>query len=89
MYEIAIYGIPARPISNGTILIEIGFSKKELCPISEDDLIIYLFSRANLYEVPRVTVSTFRPENDTKTTTIHPLFVNSYEISILCSEINL
>lgn len=49
---------PLCPLSNATSLIQIGFSKKTLCTISRSDLIIDYFSRANLYEVPRVTVST-------------------------------
>ena len=80
--EIATYSIPVHPLSNATSLIEIVFSKKQLCPISQDDLLIYFFHRANLYEVPRVTVSTFRPENNKKKSTIHPLSVASDEISI-------
>ena len=51
------------PLSNATSLIQIGFSKEELCTISQDDLIIGLSRRANLYEVPCVTVLTFGSEN--------------------------
>ena len=47
------------PLSNATTLIPIGFSKKALCTISRSDLIVDWFSTTNLYEVPRVTVSTF------------------------------
>jgi hypothetical protein len=78
--EISSCGSPLSPLSNPTSLIKIGFFKKELCPISHDDLIIDWFSRANLYEVPRVTVSTFGPENDTQKTTVCPLSVTFYEI---------
>jgi len=48
MSNIVIYGSPLCPLSNATSRIKIGFTKKELCPISQDDLIIYLFSRENL-----------------------------------------
>ncbi len=58
-----------------------GFSKKALCPISQDDLIIHFFSRKNLYEVPCVTVLTLGLENDINKNKFHPLFV-TYEISI-------
>ena len=69
-------------LSNATSLIQIGFSKKELCTISQDDLIIDLSRRVNLYEVPRVQFSTFGSENDIQETTVRPLSVPSYEISI-------
>ena len=64
--KISSYGSPLSPLSNPTGLIKIGFFKKELCPISHDDLIIDWFSSANLYEVPRVTIATFGPKNDTQ-----------------------
>ena len=64
------------PLSNASSLIKIGFSKKELCQISQYDLIIYVFSIENLYEVQRVAISTFRPVNNTEKSTIHSLFCN-------------
>ena len=64
--EILACDSPLSPISNLIDLIEILFCKKELYPISHDDLSISWLSRANLYEVPHVTVSTFKPENDTQ-----------------------
>jgi len=70
------------PLSNSTSLIQIGFSKKELCTISQDDLIIDLSKRAKLYEVPRVQFSIFGSEKDIQKTTVRPLSVSSYEISI-------
>ena len=49
-------------------------------PNLPDDWIIDWFSRANLYEVPRVTIATFSPENNTQQTTARPLSVTIYEI---------
>jgi len=80
--EIATCGSPLHPLSNATSLIEFRFSKKKLCTISQDDLIIYLFRRTNLYEVPRVTVLTLGSEKYTQETIVHHIFVTSYEISI-------
>ena len=64
--EISSFGILVSPLSNATSLIKIGFSKQELCPTSHDDLIIYFFSRVNLYDVPCVPIPTFGSENDTE-----------------------
>ena len=66
------------PLSNATSLIEFRFSKKELFTISQDDLIIYLYIRAKLYEVPCVTVLTLGFEKYMQETKFHPLFVTSY-----------
>ena len=81
-FEIAIYSSPLCPLSNATSLIQIGFPKKELCTISQDDLIIDLSKRAKLYEVPRVQFSIFGSEKDIQETTVRPLSIPSYEISI-------
>ena len=70
------------PLSNATSLIQIGFSKKELCTISQDDLIIDISRRAKLYEVPPVQFLIFGSENDIKETIVRPLSVTFYEISI-------
>ena len=64
--KISSFCSPLSLLSNPAGLIKIGFSKKYLFQISYDDLIINGFSRVNLYEVPRVTVSTFSLGNDTK-----------------------
>jgi len=77
---------PLSPLSNPEILIKIGFYKEALCQISHDDLIIDWFSRANLYEVSRVTVSTLGPETNIQKTTVRPLSLTFYKISIWCSE---
>jgi len=78
--------IPLCPLSNVTSLIQIGFSKKDLCTISQDDLIIDLSRRAKMYEVPHVTFSTFGSVKYIQETTVHPISMPSYEISIQCSE---
>ena len=57
--KIVNYNSPLCPLSNATSVIQIGFSKEELCEISHSDLIIDQFSRANLYDVPCVPVLTF------------------------------
>ena len=58
------YIIPLSHISNSTGLTQFGFFKGELYPISHNALIMDCFSRANLYDVPRVTVSSFGSEID-------------------------
>ena len=63
-FEIMTYSSPLCPLSNATSRIQIGFSKEELYQISHSDLIIDYFNRENLYDMPRVPVSTFEPEND-------------------------
>ena len=77
--EIDSYDKLLSNLSNPVILIKIGFSNEDLCQISHHDLSIDLFSRANLYDVPRVTVSTLGSENGTQKTKVFPLFANSYE----------
>ena len=81
--------IPLSPISNPMGLINIGLFKKGLCPVSHDDLIIDWFSRANLYDVTRVTVSTIGYGTDTQQTTVYFICVNFYEIWIRCFERDL
>ena len=84
--KIVTYSSPLHPLSNATSLIQIGFSKKELCTIFQDDLIIDLSRRANLYEETCVTLSTFGTEKYIQETTVHPLPVPSYKISIQRTE---
>ena len=81
-FEIASCSNPLRNISKPMSLIKIGFSNEELCQISHDRLIIDWFSSTSLYEVTRVTVLTLGSKTDTTKTRVHPIFVNSYEISI-------
>ena len=58
------YSIPLSHISNAIGLIQFGFFKRELYPISHNALITDCFSGASLYDMPRVTVSSFRYEID-------------------------
>ena len=80
--EVATCSSLLRPLSNATSLSQIGFSKEELCTISQDDLIIDLSRRAKLYEVPRVQFLIVGSEKDTQETTVRPLSGPSYEISV-------
>src|SRR3984885_4606408 len=84
--KISTYGSPLCPLSNATSMTPIGFSNEELCQIFHSDLIIDLFRRANLYEVPRVTIWTSGSEKYLEETTVRPLSVPFCEISIRCSE---
>jgi len=87
--QISCCGSPFSPLSKPTGLINIWFCKKELCPISHDDLIIDWFSRANLYEMPHATITTFGPENSTQKTKVYYISMNIYKILIQCLERNL
>ena len=80
--EIVTCNSPLCPLSNATSLIQIVFSKEELCQISHSDLIIDYLNRANLYGVPRVPVSIFGSETYKQETKIHPPSVPSSKISI-------
>ena len=80
--EIATHGSPLCPLSNATSLTPMGFSNEELCQIFHSDLIIDLFRKENLYEVPRVTILTFASKTYIQETKVRPLSVPSYEISI-------
>ena len=80
------YSIPLCPLSNATSLTPIGFSNEELCQISHSDLIIDLFRRVNLYEVPRVSIWTSGSKQYLEETTVYPPSVPFCEISIRCSE---
>lgn len=79
-YEILSYGSPISLISKPVSQTDIGFYKKELFPISHDELIIDWFRRENLYGVPRVTVSTFFPQFDTRNTKFRVISITFYEI---------
>jgi len=50
---------PLKLLSNATGMTWFWFSKTKLCPISHNDLILDWFSRANLYDLPCVTVLSF------------------------------
>ena len=65
--EISSCGNNLSILSNPASLIKIGFSNEDLCQIPHNDLSIDWFTRANLYDIPWVTVSTLGSENDTQT----------------------
>ena len=77
---------PLKPFSNAIGLTWFGFFKAKLCPISHDDLIMDWFSRANLYNLPRIIGSSFGSEIDIKKTTVCVLMETFYRIPIRCSE---
>ena len=56
--------IPLSRLSNAIGLTQFWFFKEELYPISHNALIMDCFSRANLYDLPRVTVSSFASKID-------------------------
>ena len=60
--------------------------RKKLCPISHNDLIMDWFSRANLYDLPHVTVSSFGSEIDSQETKVREIVTNFYGTPIRCSE---
>ena len=80
------YIIPLSHLSNAIVLTQFGFSKRELYPISHNALIMECFSRAHLYGMPRVTVSSFGSEINIEKTKFCVLFVTFYRIPIRYSE---
>ena len=84
--EIWSWSSPLNPLSNATGLTWFGFFKTKLCPISHNNLIMDWFSRANLYDLPRVLVSSFGSEIYRQETTVCVLLVTFYIIIIRCSE---
>ena len=55
---------PLKLLSNSIGLIWFGFFQAKLCLISHNDPILDWFSRDNLYDFPRVTISSFGSEID-------------------------
>ena len=78
--------IPLKLLSNFIGLTWFGLFKAKLCPISHNDPNMDWFSRANLYDFPCVTVSSFGSEIDRKETKVHVLVATFYNIPIQCSE---
>ena len=76
-------------LSNAMVLTQFGFFKRELYPISHNALIMDCFSRANLYGVPRVTVSSFSSEIDRSQTKFCSISITFYRIQIRYSERDL
>ena len=73
-------------LSNSTGVTWFGCFKIKLCPISHNGLIMYWFSRANVYGVPCVTFSSFSSKIDTQETKVCVISVTFYKIPIRCSE---
>ena len=69
-------------LSNSTGLTQFGFFKRELCPISHNALIMDCFSRAHLYGMQRVAVSSFGSEIDREKIKYYVLSTNFYIIPI-------
>ena len=84
--EIQHWSSPLNFLLNATGLTWFGFSKTNLCPISHNDLILDWFSRANLYDLPRVTVLSFVSKIDSEETTGCVLVTNFHGTPIQSSE---
>ena len=69
-------------ISNAIGLTQFGFFKGDLCPISHNALIMDCFSRANLYVMPHVTVSSFGLKIDKVKAIAYALYIPFYGIPI-------
>ena len=67
---------PLNLLSNATGFTSFGFLKTKLCTISYDDLIMDWFSRANLYNLPHVIVSSFGSKFDKNETIVCVLATN-------------
>ena len=78
--------IPLSNLSNATGLTQFGFFKKELCPISHNALSMDSFSRAHLYDMPRVTVYSSGSEIDREKIIDYALSSNFYGIPMRYSE---
>jgi len=82
--KISSCGIPKSLLSNPTNQTKIRFFKKKLCQISHNALTMDWFSRAKLYRMPQVTVSTFVPQIATRKTTICAFSATFYRIQNRC-----
>ena len=77
---------PLNSLSNATGLTSFGFFKAKLCPISHNDPIMEWFSIVNLYDFPRVIVSSFVSEIDSQETTVCVIASTFYGTPIRCLE---
>ena len=84
--EIFPCSIPLELLSNVTGLTWFGFFKAKLCPISHNDAIMDWFSRANLYYLPHVTVSSFGSGIDRQEARVCVLAATYYRLPIWCSK---
>ena len=76
------FSSPLSHISNAVGLTQFGFFKRELCLKSHNALIMDCFSRAHLYDMPHVTVSSFGSKIDIQKTKICALSITFYIIPI-------
>ena len=67
-------------------MTQFGFFKRDLCPISHNALIMDCFSKANLYDIPHITISSFGYEIDRKKTIDCAISAKFYGIPIRYSE---
>ena len=77
---------PLSYLSNSIGLTEFGFFKRELYPISHTALIMDCFIKAHLYDMPRVTVSSFGSKIDRSKSKDYALSTTFYVIPIWYSE---
>ena len=84
--EIWSYSSPLHLLSNAMGLTWFRFFKENLCPISHNDLIMDWFSRANLYDLPRVIVSSFFFKIDSQETIVCVFATTFYGTQIHCPE---
>ena len=80
------YSSPLSLLSNATGLTQFGFFKGELYPISHTALIMDCFSRAHLYGMPRVIISSFASKIDRVKDTDFTLSFTFYIIPIRYSK---
>ena len=73
-------------LSNSIGLTQFGFFKKELCPVSHNVLIMDCFRGGHLYDMPRVTVSSFVSKIDREKITGCAISVTFYSIPIRYTE---
>ena len=73
-------------LSNAIGMIQFGFFKGELYPISHNSLIMDCFSRVNLYGMAHVTVSSFGFEIDREKIIYYEISSTFYGIPIRYSE---
>ena len=85
-YKVWSFSSPLSLLSNSTGLNQFGFFKRELYPISHNALIMDCFVRENLYDMPRVIVSSFSYEIDREETTHCALSTTFYRIPIWYTE---
>ena len=77
---------PLSRLSNATVLTQFGFFNRDLYPISHNALIMDCFSRAHLYDMPCVNISSFVSKLDKEKITDCAISATFYEIPIRYSQ---